>query len=101
MISHRRRERIIAAFLAALAGYFDVLGFLKLGALFVSFMSGSSTRLGVGLEQRAAQVPVPASLIGLFVVGIVAGSFMGHVAKARRRLAEFDRSAGDLIRPAF
>jgi uncharacterized membrane protein YoaK (UPF0700 family) len=44
-----RRIRTLAAGLSALAGYVDAIGFIKLGGFFVSFMSGNSTRLGVGL----------------------------------------------------
>lgn len=40
---------MLAAGLALLAGYVDAIGFLRLGGLFVSFMSGNSTRLAVAL----------------------------------------------------
>ena len=39
----------LACTLSALAGYVDGIGFIHLGGLFVSFMSGNSTRLGVTL----------------------------------------------------
>ena len=86
---HRRRERVLAACLAMLAGYIDALGFLKLGGFFVSFMSGNSTRLGVGLSSGWAAATLPALLIGLFVTGVVAGSLVGRAAvtSARRRPA--------------
>lgn len=45
-----RHERTLAVLLSALAGYVDSLGFLQLGGLFVSFMSGNSTRLAVGIS---------------------------------------------------
>ena len=38
-------ERWMAVLLAALAGYVDSIGFLQLGGLFVSFMSGNTTRM--------------------------------------------------------
>lgn len=41
---------MLAATLSALAGYVDAVGFMTLGGFFVSFMSGNSTRLGVGLS---------------------------------------------------
>ncbi|MFZ1966902.1 MAG: DUF1275 family protein, partial [Bradyrhizobium sp.] len=41
------RNIALACTLSALAGYVDGIGFIHLGGLFVSFMSGNSTRLGV------------------------------------------------------
>ena len=51
MTRYDSRRWFLAACLAALAGYVDAIGFLKLGGLFVSFMSGNSTRLAVGLAE--------------------------------------------------
>ena len=42
-----RSNIALACALSALAGYVDGIGFIHLGGLFVSFMSGNSTRLGV------------------------------------------------------
>ncbi len=72
-----------------LAGYVDALGFLKLGGFFVSFMSGNSTRLGVGLATGWGPATLPAILIGLFIVGVVLGSLVGRAAitPTRRRPA--------------
>jgi uncharacterized protein DUF1275 len=41
-----RHNVILACALSALAGYVDGIGFLHLNGLFVSFMSGNSTRMG-------------------------------------------------------
>jgi uncharacterized membrane protein YoaK (UPF0700 family) len=72
-----RRNIALACALSALAGYVDGIGFLHLGGLFVSFMSGNSTRLGVyiaeGHWQNAAQA---IGLIALFVTGAGAGSLI-------------------------
>src|ERR1019366_5919862 len=46
-----RRNISLACALSALAGYVDAIGFLHLGGLFVSFMSGNSTRMGVSLAE--------------------------------------------------
>jgi uncharacterized membrane protein YoaK (UPF0700 family) len=76
-----RRNILLACALSALAGYVDAIGYLHLGGLFVSFMSGNSTRMGVSLA--AGQWAVAAEslgLIALFVVGAAAGSLivLGH-----------------------
>ena len=55
-------RHMLAIALAAQAGFIDALGFLKLGGLFVSFMSGNSTRLGVGLATGASVAGMAAGL---------------------------------------
>jgi uncharacterized membrane protein YoaK (UPF0700 family) len=88
-----RRNIVLACALSALAGYVDGIGFLHLGGLFVSFMSGNSTRMGVSLAQgnwlNAAEA---LGLIGLFVAGAAAGSLIvlgrGAHRQSRVLLAE-------------
>ncbi len=82
-----RRIRLLAACLSALAGYVDALAFLKLGGFFVSFMSGNSTRLGVGLTQGSVNAGIAGGLIATFVAGVFFGSLIGAVAGAYRRPA--------------
>jgi len=72
-----RRNISLACALAALAGYVDASGFLHLGGLFVSFMSGNSTRMGVSLaEGQWAAAAESLGLIALFVAGAAAGSLI-------------------------
>jgi len=72
-----RRNVALACALSALAGYVDGIGFLHLGGLFVSFMSGNSTRMGVSLAQAHWLDAAEAlGLIGLFVIGAAAGSLI-------------------------
>lgn len=86
MTRYDSRIRILAACLSALAGYVDALGFLSLGGFFVSFMSGNSTRFGVGIAQGSAMAAATAvGLIGTFLLGVIIGSLVGHVAGRRRR----------------
>lgn len=88
MKDYRRREVALAAGLSAVAGYVDAIGFLKLGGFFVSFMSGNSTRLGVGIATGHWEMAGTAlTLIGLFVVGAVLGALVA------RRVGEGRRSA--------
>ncbi len=87
MTRYDRRVQALAVCLSGLAGYVDAIGFLELRGFFVSFMSGNSTRLGVGLARWSPQALVAAGLVGSFVVGVVVGSLIGHAAKHRRRPA--------------
>jgi uncharacterized membrane protein YoaK (UPF0700 family) len=67
----------LACALSALAGYVDGIGFLHLGGLFVSFMSGNSTRMGVSLaEGHWSNAAEALGLVALFVVGAAAGSLI-------------------------
>jgi len=88
MKDYGRRGVMLAATLSALAGYVDAVGFMTLGGFFVSFMSGNSTRLGVGLALGEwSQAGIALGLIALFVVGVVIG------ATVARRVGEGRRSA--------
>jgi uncharacterized membrane protein YoaK (UPF0700 family) len=72
-----RRNIVLACALSALAGYIDGIGFLHLGGLFVSFMSGNSTRMGVSLAQGDwSNAATALGLIVLFVAGAAAGSLI-------------------------
>jgi uncharacterized membrane protein YoaK (UPF0700 family) len=87
------RNTALACALSALAGYVDGIGYLHLGGLFVSFMSGNSTRMGVSLAagnwSAAAEALI---LIVLFVLGAACGSLIvlgrGPHSQSRLLLAE-------------
>jgi uncharacterized membrane protein YoaK (UPF0700 family) len=71
------RNTMLVCALSALAGYVDGIGYLYLGGLFVSFMSGNSTRMGVELakgEFGAAGEAI--GLVVLFVIGAGCGSLI-------------------------
>jgi uncharacterized membrane protein YoaK (UPF0700 family) len=81
-----RRHMTLACALSALAGYLDGIGYLHLGGLFVSFMSGNSTRLGVSIAEAhwfaAAQT---IGVIVMFVIGAAAGSLIAVGRGGRRQ----------------
>lgn len=84
MTDHGRRDIAVAGSLAALAGYVDAIGFIKIGGYFVAFMSGNTTIAGVSLAQgRLHEFGRAGALILAFVVGVVAGSLLGR--RVRRR----------------
>lgn len=78
------QSRVFACFLAALAGFVDAVGFIRSGGFFVSFMSGNSTRLGVGIVHRLHDCMIACGLILAFVAGVVLGSLIGEVARKHR-----------------
>jgi uncharacterized membrane protein YoaK (UPF0700 family) len=80
------RNIALACALSALAGYVDGIGYLHLGGLFVSFMSGNSTRMGVSLAEGQFRAAAEAfGLILLFVAGAAAGSL---IVMGRSRLSQ-------------
>jgi uncharacterized membrane protein YoaK (UPF0700 family) len=87
MTRYDNRVIALAICLSGLAGYVDALGFLKLNGFFVSFMSGNSTRLAVGLARGAPDAAMAAGLIAVFVAGVIFGSLTGHFAGVHRRAA--------------
>jgi uncharacterized membrane protein YoaK (UPF0700 family) len=85
--------RILAVGFAAMAGMVDAIGFLASGGFFLSFMSGNSTRLSVGVVEGAPYVGMVALLLLSFVGGVVAGSLIGR----KNILAHAQRQAFILI----
>jgi hypothetical protein len=83
------RARKVAITLSALAGFVDALGFLELGGFFVSFMSGNTTRLGVGVAGAMPEAWIAGGLMLTFMLGVTGGG--GHWAQGRR--ASADRGA--------
>lgn len=77
----------LAVALAALAGFVDAIAFTRLGGYFVSFMSGNSTRLGVGLGLDNGTAALAAALILAFVCGVMLASVLARRFAARRKVA--------------
>ena len=78
------RERLFAAALSGLAGYVDAVGFVQSQGFFVSFMSGNSTRLGVGVAGSAADALAAAGLLTAFIAGVTGGSLLGRANEKNR-----------------
>jgi len=76
-----RNARLLATGFAAMAGMVDAIGFMASGGFFLSFMSGNSTRLSVGVVEGAPYVGLVAVLLTSFVGGVVAGSLVGRQNK--------------------
>lgn len=72
--------------LITIAGYVDAVGFLKLGNLFVSFMSGNSTQFAVATTQgKWHDAGEAGGVVLLFVIGVVFGHILALRAGYWRR----------------
>lgn len=80
-------DRRLGAALSSIAGFVDAIGFLMTGGFFVSFMSGNTTRLAIGLAEAMRQAALAGALLLAFVGGAVIGALAGRAAGARRRVA--------------
>ncbi|MGN6549045.1 MAG: YoaK family protein [Pararhizobium sp.] len=83
MARYSKRQWAFAVCLAALAGFVDAVGYLQLGGFFVSFMSGNSTRLAIGIAGNGRAAALAGGLIVSFVAGVVIGSLTGHLFSGR------------------
>ena len=101
MTSYRPPLQLLAALLAALAGFVDATGFIATGGYFVSFMSGNSTRLGIGLAGLNDSATAAGGLIGAFLLGVMCGALVGHRARAARAAVVLWLVAGLLMLAAI
>jgi len=70
--------------LTALAGYVDALGFIRLGGLYTSFMSGNTTQFAVSLGHGDLHhALLPGLLIVAFLLGGICGGGLSALAPAR------------------
>jgi uncharacterized membrane protein YoaK (UPF0700 family) len=78
----------LTALLAALAGLVDALAYLSLGGFFASFMSGNTTRFGIGLASGdIASARTATALLLAFVCGAMVAALLAARFPARRKPA--------------
>ncbi|MCW3470993.1 DUF1275 domain-containing protein [Rhodococcus pyridinivorans] len=86
MVGYGRQLQGLAIALSSLAGFIDALGFITLGGVFVSFMSGNSTRLAVGTADGTWKtVALIGGVLALFVLGVILGSVVAELTDRDRR----------------
>ncbi|SEF55987.1 MULTISPECIES: YoaK family protein [unclassified Methylobacterium] len=74
----------VGLLLTGMAGYVDALGFVRLGGLYTSFMSGNTTQLAVlGAQVELHHMILPAILILAFLTGSVLGSGLAILVPPR------------------
>lgn len=77
-----------ALVLIAIAGSVDAIGFLRLGQLFVSFISGDTTKLSVAASQGDwSAAAAPGGIVGSFVLGVIIGQLISSAAGRWSRVA--------------
>ena len=85
----------LAIALSTLAGFVDAIGYLSVGGLFVAFMSGNSTVLGIATSNGpAARVELAGGLVLAFLVGVMVGTWCGRLAGELRAPAVLVLVAG-------
>jgi uncharacterized membrane protein YoaK (UPF0700 family) len=77
-------ERLFVAALSSLAGFVDSVGFIQSKGFFVSFMSGNSTRLGVGIAESLPDALAAAGLLVAFILGVTTGCLAGRTREQHR-----------------
>lgn len=84
MHTYRRGEQLLAVALTVLAGFVDSVGFLYLGGVFLSFMSGNTTRFATAAVEGDGNLAVLAgSCLGLFLGGVILGALVHRLARIR------------------
>ncbi len=82
-----RAPLLFAVMTTAFAGFLDAIGYMQLTGLYVSFMSGNSTRLGVDLAKMDMPVVVHSvCVIATFVLGAFAGTVLASRCQRPRPL---------------
>ncbi|PZQ85986.1 MAG: DUF1275 domain-containing protein [Ancylobacter novellus] len=76
------RPFLFATFATLIAGFVDAVGYAHLGGLFLSFMSGNSTRLGMQMAiGNWHVVGLAATVIGCFLGGAFLGTLIADATR--------------------
>lgn len=79
----QRRQVVLLLSQVALAGCVDAIGWLLLGGLFVSFMSGNSTQLAVALAGGEWEWAIRVGgLLAAFALGVFSGAVMREYSRS-------------------
>lgn len=83
------RHRLgFALLMTWIAGYLDAVGYVQLGHLYVSFMSGNSTQLGMALAE-GRPVALILAIIASFVLGSALGTLLAETSTKFALVAVF------------
>lgn len=85
--AHPSHPLPFALTLTGLAGFLDAAAFVRFNHLYVSFMSGNSTHLGMAVAEGTIPVLLAVlGVVGAFVAGATAGTWLSDRAASRLAL---------------
>lgn len=73
-----KRKFFMAMMFTFISGYIDILGLVSIGGMFLSFMSGNTTRIGYFIANGNFSFAIPYLII---IFAFVFGSFIGGILK--------------------
>ncbi|RNE49619.1 YoaK family protein [Corynebacterium alimapuense] len=84
MRSYTAAEKNLAVSFAFIAGFLDSVGFIFLGGVFLSFMSGNTTRIATSaIEGDTALAWLAGSAVFFFIIGVMEGALVRRLAMQR------------------
>lgn len=86
MQSYTTNEKNLAVSFAFIAGFVDSIGFIFLGGVFLSFMSGNTTRIATSaIEGNPDLAFLAGTAVIFFLLGVMEGALVRRLAKLRVR----------------
>jgi len=97
-LSNFKRPLVLATIFTALAGFLDAAAYIQLNHLYVSFMSGNSTHLGISLSTGSiSDVMAVLEIVAAFVLGASVGTWLSDRSKPGSILLTFSVETGLLM----